>query len=131
MPPEPTFLDAFKENPAPIFLAFVLGAAGFALVVVALTLALKRSRAGVLLGVAAAACGVGAMLSGVYGTISKRRYTDEVITAPGLTAKDIERIRAYAYAEASFTWEAGAGAGLLPLLGGVGSAGLALARRKR
>lgn len=125
---EPSFVEAFKENPFPFASALFFGALGLTLALVALVLVIKRSRTGLLVGVVAASVGLVAILSGVGGWFSMRSRAFAAVEAPGLSARDRERIITYANGEAAFPLVFGGVMGMLPLLGGVGCAVMARAR---
>lgn len=130
-PAEPTLLDAFKANPFFMALSVLLGAAGLVLAIVGLALALRGSRAGLVVGIAAALNGLGAVGVGAVGTMVGRAHVEAVLAAPGLAEKDKERLRVYGEAEASYSLKLGLGAGLLPLLGGVAAVVIAGKRRQK
>lgn len=127
----PSWVESFKENPTFFALVAVAAAAGVALGIVALVLALKRSGIGIALGAVAALAGIAAIGLGAFGWSSQRHSTDHTIAAvSGLTAHEAERIHADGYQRAQYPLLFGGGAGALPLLLGAVSAGTALARRE-
>ena len=133
MNPEPTFLGAFKENPTFFALAVLLGAAGFALVLVALVVLRTSPVVAAGLGLAGALAGLLTMAAGAIGYASARAHTDAACSSPGLAARDRERLVAYGYAEATMPLELGVALGAIPLLGGgaLGIVGIAMERKRR
>jgi hypothetical protein len=115
---EPTFFEAFKDNPFAFLIAIALGAAGFALFVVAVASAIKRKRAAMVVGVGAALLGGATIAVGVYGTVTARAATDAALAAPGLSGNDQERIRKHGYGLAIYALFTGLALGGLPLVGG-------------
>jgi hypothetical protein len=129
---EPTMLGAFKENPVFFALAALLGALGFALVIVALIALGKKPGIAAAVGLAAAVAGLLTMGAGTVGWFTARAHTLGAVSAPGLDARDRERILAYGNADASMPLKFGFGLGAIPLLAGaaLGVAALGRARRK-
>jgi hypothetical protein len=126
MNPGPSLLSAFKEYPLFMFGSGVFGFMGLSCLVVSLVM--LRSRVALGLGAMAAVLGVLAMGSGVGGLFFVRSKTDIVLTIPGLSEHDKQRIVEYSDAQSNYQAMFGLGAGVIPLLGGVVLA--ALGRRR-
>lgn len=128
---EPTFFQAFKENPFYILFTILLGAAGTVVFVMALVAALKRRRSALALGIGAIVLGAITFGIGAWGTATQRDMVDAAASSPGLSANDRVRIRKQGNAEASFVLMTGLLASALPILGGVAAIFLARARAKK
>ena len=127
---EPTLFEAFRVNPIWMFLAAVIAVAGVVLAVIGLVFAIKRSPTGIALGVAAALAGLLAVGIGAFDHFRRLQRIEYVASIPGLSARDVARIREYDTKAAQYPLFFGAGIGALPLLLGAGSAGAAAARKK-
>lgn len=96
------FLDAFKGNPLPFLLIFLLAAAGLALGVAALVLAItKGSRA---IAVIALGAGLLSISVGLGAWALGRTRVEAALALPGLNENDRRRLRAAGEEEA---WAAG------------------------
>lgn len=106
MDEDPTFLEAFKDDPIFMLGALVLGVFAIIAALIALFVRTKGARIG--LGVAALLLGFAALGLGALGTLNERNHTDIVAATPGLSLQDRGRLVTYGYAEANYHLIAGA-----------------------
>lgn len=128
---EPSFLEAFKQNPLFFLVSIFFGGLGLALAVLALVLASRASKLGIVIGLVAVLAGLGALGSGVVGWLTSRSLVESAAASPGLSASDRSRIMEAGNAEAIYSLELGIGVCALPLLLGMAACGLGIAKRKR
>jgi hypothetical protein len=119
MVPEPSFLDAFKENPVFFVLALFCASLGFALGVLSLLLR-QKSMISLILSLAAITMGLASGAAGAIGAAQLVSQAEAAIGTPGLSANDRARLVDYARSSAVYPFATGA-VGAVPamLLGGI------------
>jgi hypothetical protein len=127
MEPEPSFLEAFKDDPLYMLGAALLGLV--ALVGAGIAFLPKSPSARLSIAAVAMLLAFGALGVGALGTIHERNLTESAAETPGLTAADRERLTTYGNAEASYHLLAGAGSALPGGLLGLVALVLGLVRR--
>lgn len=128
---EPSFIDAFKQNPLFFLIGILLGGLGLALAITAMVFAGRGSKVGIVLGFVAILSGLGALTSGVVGWMFGRSGIEAAAQSPGLSAGDRARLIQAGYAESLYSLELGIAASALPLLAGMTACAVGIAKRKR
>ncbi|MBP9113630.1 MAG: hypothetical protein KBF88_12530 [Polyangiaceae bacterium] len=118
---EPSFFDAFKQNPVSFLAIFLFCIAALVLAIVSL---MKKKRWIALLSIAFVLTAYG---FGVYATILHRGFATAVSEGQGLSSADRTRLMDLHLSESWYPIETAAFGGVLPLL--LGLIGLALANR--
>ncbi len=116
-------MESFRECGWPAFLSLGLGILATLVGVVALSMALLKPRASLVVGVFALASALGAPGAGVLGMVLGRQQTDAALAGPAISPDQKELIRVEGYREAGLCVPVGASLGVLPMV----MAGLAIA----
>jgi hypothetical protein len=118
MAPEPTLLEAFKENPVSFVVALFCASLGVTLGTLASILH-KKGLVSTILAVAAVTMGLASAAAGALGAAQFSQQADAAIATPGLSVSDRARIVGDARARAIYPFATGA-VGAVPamLLGG-------------
>lgn len=126
---EPSFVDAFKQNPLFFLIGILFAGLGLSLAVAGLVFATRRSKAGIVLGFVAVLGGLCALGSGVVGWLLAKSQVEAAVQSPGLSAGDRSRLMEAGSAEALHSLEFGIAACALPLLAGMTACVVGIAKR--
>lgn len=109
-------MDSFRECGWSAFLSLGIGILATLIGVVALSMALLKPRAGLLVGVLGLAASLGAPGMGVIGMFWGRQQTESAIASESINPELKDRIREVGYAEAAGCVPVGATFGALPMV---------------